>query len=98
MSSSLTPFISYSQDSSEHIDRVVQLATRLRNDGVDVELDQWLESPPEGWPQWMERQTRTAKFVLVVCTETYNRLSHPLIFFHFSSGAQSPRGAITSGA
>lgn len=73
MPTSAITFISYSHDSPEHVEHVVQLATRLRNDGVEVELDQWVEAPPEGWPQWMDRQIRKAQFVLVICTEIYNR-------------------------
>lgn len=66
-------FISYSRDSAEHANRVAQLASLLRADGVDVEVDLWVESPPEGWPQWMERQIRRAQFVLIICTEAYSR-------------------------
>jgi hypothetical protein len=65
-------FISYSHDSTEHEERVLALANRLRNDGVDVTIDQG-ESPPEGWPLWMERQIDEADFVLMVCTATYRR-------------------------
>lgn len=72
---SVTVFVSYSHDSHEHVERIIDLATRLRRDGIDVELDQWVDSPSEGWPQWMERQIRKAQFVLIVCTETYNRRS-----------------------
>jgi tetratricopeptide (TPR) repeat protein len=64
-------FISYSHDSTEHKDRVLSLANRLRQDGVDATIDQYEVSPPEGWPVWMERQVRESDFVLVVCTETY---------------------------
>jgi len=64
-------FISYSHDSREHADRVLALADRLRREGVDCILDQYEESPPEGWIQWMERQIKNADFVLMVCTETY---------------------------
>ena len=66
-------FISYSWDSPEHLDHVLALANRLRSEGIDANLDQYEPSPPEGWPQWMERQIRTSDFVLVVCTETYLR-------------------------
>src|SRR2546426_7403968 len=66
-------FVSYSHDSSDHKRRVADLATRLRGEGVDSELDQWVVSPPEGWPTWMVRRIRDAKFVLVVCTERYYR-------------------------
>ena len=29
--------------------------------------------PPEGWQLWTEKRIRDAKFVLLVCTETYLR-------------------------
>ncbi len=34
-------FISYSHDNDEHKSWVMQVATRLRHNGVDVILDQW---------------------------------------------------------
>jgi tetratricopeptide (TPR) repeat protein len=64
-------FISYSQDSQEHKTRVLDLSRRLRKDGVGCVLDQYEESPPEGWPRWTERHIHNADFVLLVCTETY---------------------------
>jgi SEFIR domain len=64
-------FISYSHDSPEHRSRVLRLANRLRGDGVDAMLDQYVQSPPEGWPVWCEHEIRTSDFVLMVCTETY---------------------------
>ena len=64
-------FISYSQDSQEHMEKVLALANRLRAEGVDAVLDQYEVSPPEGWPKWMDRQIENAGFVLVVCTPTY---------------------------
>jgi len=66
-------FVSYSHDSPEHDDRVLALSDRLRKEGVDCTLDQYEESPPEGWPKWMDRQIETSDFVLVICTETYCR-------------------------
>jgi tetratricopeptide (TPR) repeat protein len=64
-------FINYSHDSPEHGDRVLAFADRLVQDGIDVILDQYESSPPEGWPRWMEKHIRKAEFVLMVCTETY---------------------------
>ncbi len=49
-----TVFISYSQDSEEHKKRVLDLSNRLRGDGVDCSIDQYEESPPEGWTRWVE--------------------------------------------
>ncbi len=66
-------FISYSHDSSEHKGRVRDLSDRLRQEGIDSNVDHYEQSPPEGWPRWMERQIDEADFVLVVCTETYER-------------------------
>ena len=72
--SPLKVFISYSHDSPEHADRVLALADRLRHDGIDSILDQYiLGSPDEGWPLWMDRQIRDADFVLMICTPTYHR-------------------------
>ena len=65
-------FVSYSHDMPEHKANVLALATRLRNDGIDCEIDQFINgAPAEGWIRWMERQIEWADFVLVVCTEKY---------------------------
>jgi len=66
-------FISYSHDSPEHEERVLALSNRLRDDGIDAILDQYQTFPPEGWPQWMQQQVLETQFVLVICTEVYNR-------------------------
>lgn len=68
-------FISYSHDSPAHADRVLDLADRLRRDGIDATIDQYVGVPPEGWPRWMDRQVAESDFVLLVCTETYYRRS-----------------------
>jgi SEFIR domain len=52
----------------------LELAERLRQDGIDAQIDQYVEGTPvEGWPRWMLNQLDWAGFVLVVCTETYYR-------------------------
>jgi hypothetical protein len=66
-------FISYSHDSGAHAQRVLGLADQLRADGLDVRLDQYVAHPPEGWPQWTQRQVVECEFVLLVCTPTYRR-------------------------
>lgn len=64
--------ISYTHDSTEHRDRVLDLANRLRGEGIDCELDQY--NPfPRGWTPWMHNNIANADFVLIVCTETYLR-------------------------
>src|ERR1700680_4754460 len=65
--------ISYSHDSPEHEQRVLELSNRLRGDGIDCTIDQYVVVPEEGWTLWMERQVRDSNFVLMVCTPTYYR-------------------------
>lgn len=64
-------FVSYSHDSVEHVQYALQLANRLRSEGVDCILDQYETSPPEGWPRWMDKKVREAKYVVMLCTEQY---------------------------
>lgn len=66
-------FISYTHDTKEQMDRVWDLSERLRGDGVDCRIDQHEESPAEGWPRWCRTQVQESQFVLIVCTETYQR-------------------------
>jgi hypothetical protein len=72
---SVTPvgevFISYSWDSEDHIKAVREFADRLRSEGIDAIIDQYEESPPDGWPRWMEKKIRDSRLVLLVCTEEY---------------------------
>jgi len=72
--SNIVAFISYSHDSDEHRASALRLSERLRADGIDTGLDQYVNgTPTEGWPRWMLNQLDAAQFVLVVCTETYYR-------------------------
>ena len=66
MAASEEVFISYSQESVEHSERVLALSDRLRGEGVDCVLDQYEVAPPEGWPRWMDKKIRDAKYVLLV--------------------------------
>lgn len=68
-------FISYSHDSAEHLERVLNLADRLRVDGVDANVDQYETVPSVGWPAWTGNQITNANFVIIVCTPTYFRRS-----------------------
>src|ERR1700683_4744600 len=64
-------FISYSHDSADHKRRVLDLANRLREDGINTVLDQYFPAPAQGWPRWMVSEIQSSDFVLLVCTETY---------------------------
>ncbi|MFE5878376.1 SEFIR domain-containing protein [Rhodococcus sp. NPDC056506] len=64
--------ISYSHDSPTHRQHVLSIAEALRNNGVDVTLDQYVEhTPPPSWPRWMREQIEHSDFVLVVVTKDY---------------------------
>src|SRR5215831_4411327 len=64
-------FISYSHDSAEYCNRVLEFATRLRADGLNAQLDQFENSPPRGWPLWCARQIIDSNYVLMICTAPY---------------------------
>lgn len=64
-------FISYSHDSDDHKEWVLSFATMLRQQGVDVVLDQWDLKPGDDLPHFMETQLETADYVLMICTKKY---------------------------
>ena len=65
-------FISYSHDSEPHKQFVLELSKRLRDEGLDCQIDRYLNgSPSEGWQRWMETQIEQADFVLLICTPDY---------------------------
>ena len=63
--------MSYSHDDRDHKAWVAALATRLRDKGVDVILDQWDLGFGDDVPKFMEKGVRASRYVLMVCTEAY---------------------------
>jgi hypothetical protein len=68
-------FISYSWDDDAHKKWVRDFAVRLRDDGVDVILDQWHTGLGDQLSQFMEKAVRESDFVLCVCTPRYKHKS-----------------------
>lgn len=72
---SITPkaFISYSWSTLDHQQWVMDIATRLVQDGVDVELDKWGLREGGDKFEFMERMVSdpTVTKVLIVCDEHY---------------------------
>lgn len=68
-------FVSYSWDDDNHKLWVADLATRLREDGVETILDQWHAVPGDQLPQFMEREIRDNDYVLIICTPRYRMKS-----------------------
>jgi len=64
-------FISYSHDSPEHKDWVLQLATDLRKNSVDASLDQWDLSLGQDVAAFMQKGIIESDRVLLICSENY---------------------------
>jgi TIR domain len=72
-------FLSYSHDGPEQRRWVLELATRLRRDGVETILDQWELEPGDHLPEFMEKAVRENDFVLIICTPSYKERSEQRI-------------------
>ena len=66
-------FVSYSHDSDEHKEWVLQLSAKLRQNGVDVTLDRWDLGAGDDITLFMEKGVRDSDRVLVICTDAYVR-------------------------
>ncbi len=66
-------FVSYSHDSPEHKQWVLELGTKLRHEGIDVILDQWALRPGADRTLFMERGVKESDRVVVICTDNYVR-------------------------
>ena len=64
-------FISYSHDTLEHKKWVLELATRLRNNGIDAILDQFELQPGADIPHFMETHLASSDKILMICTDKY---------------------------
>lgn len=66
-------FISYSWTTTEHEERVLELATRLRENGVDVKLDKWDLKEGQDIYTFMESMVISQKIdkVLIICEKGY---------------------------
>ena len=66
-------FISYSQESEEHIHRILTVAQWLRSHRIEAYVDKFEQAPPQSWQLSCYEQIQKASYVLVVCTETCER-------------------------
>ncbi|HET6226405.1 MAG TPA: toll/interleukin-1 receptor domain-containing protein [Bacteroidia bacterium] len=64
-------FLSYSHDTLEHKKWMLELATRLRNSGIDAILDQFELQAGDDVPHFMETHLANSDKILMVCTERY---------------------------
>ncbi|MEI9863780.1 MAG: toll/interleukin-1 receptor domain-containing protein, partial [Limisphaerales bacterium] len=66
-------FISYSHDNAPHKAWVAELATKLRENGIDVRFDRWDLRRGEDVAKFMEQSVTWADRVLMICTDAYVR-------------------------
>lgn len=64
-------FMSYSHDNDTHKNWVLNLATRLNANGVDLVFDQWDLRIGNDLPRFMENGLADADRVIMICTENY---------------------------
>ncbi|WP_310605310.1 toll/interleukin-1 receptor domain-containing protein [Anaerosporobacter sp.] len=64
-------FISYAWTNEEYQGRIIELATRLRNDGIDVILDKWDLHIGADRFVFMEESIEKADKVLIMCNKEY---------------------------
>jgi hypothetical protein len=64
-------FISYAWDTVDSNAWVKKLATDLRNQGIDVHLDQWKLVPGDRMALFMEKSVKENNYVLIICTPKY---------------------------
>lgn len=75
MKSNPLTFISYAWESDEVKIWVKDLATQLRDNGIDAKLDQWEVVPGDQMPHFMEKSVRDNDYVLIICTPKYKTKS-----------------------
>ncbi len=73
MSENPKVFLSYSQDTAEHMQWVSDLGTKLRQNGVHTTFAQWNLIHNQDPTQFMESAVRDSDRVLVICTDSYVR-------------------------
>ncbi|MCK8143372.1 toll/interleukin-1 receptor domain-containing protein [Flavobacterium sp. I-SCBP12n] len=64
-------FISYSHDTLDHKKWVLELAIRLRNNGIDAIIDQFELQAGDDVPHFMETSLAKADKIIMICTERY---------------------------
>ena len=68
-------FISYSWDNEEYKQWVMNLAKRLRSDGIEAILDQWEIALGDPLTHFMEEKIEASEYVLIICTPGYREKS-----------------------
>ena len=70
----LRVFVSYAHESESHKDRVRELSTLLRENGIDADMDKWVVRR-QGWGKWVNKKINEADFVLVIASRAYKKVA-----------------------
>lgn len=68
-----TVFVSYSHDSPEHCDWVLDLSTRLVRNGVEVVLDRWDATLGSDLQSFMEKAAAESPRIIAIVSESYRQ-------------------------
>ena len=71
-------FISYAWEDEDYRQWVAQLASQLREDGIDARLDRWHLQRGQTIPDFMSSEVRKADKVLVLCSPKYRERVHAM--------------------
>ena len=66
-----TVFVSYSHDGEDHSNWVLQLATRLRSNGVNTILDKWNLTLGKDVAAFIEQGLSKSHWILCICSDNY---------------------------
>jgi tetratricopeptide (TPR) repeat protein len=68
-------FVSYTHESAEHRNHVIEFAAFLHEQGIVTVLDAWLGWERQDWYVWALREMTEADYVIVVASERYRWIS-----------------------
>ncbi len=68
-------FVSYTHESAEHRNHVIEFAAFLHQQGIATVLDAWLEGERRDWYLWALRGMTEADYVVVIASEKYCSIS-----------------------
>jgi hypothetical protein len=64
-------FISYAQDSSDHVNAVIAFSGLLRSLGIDAHLDKWYDNDRRDWAEWATHQLASADYVVAIASPRF---------------------------
>ncbi|GAA4531035.1 toll/interleukin-1 receptor domain-containing protein [Amycolatopsis samaneae] len=69
-----TVFLSYTHDTEEHCQAVLEFAGFLKGNGITVLIDRWAGVSRRDWQLWSQRNIPGADYIIVVASEVYRRV------------------------